>query len=74
MCVSNGIGLGEPGVAANIIAWLRAIESGTPEKKATEDHLIRGRSYQEMEKEVSRAMLKEQLALEYTGEGPASSE
>ena len=62
------------GDAANIIAWLRAIESGTPEKQATADHLIRGRSFQDMEKEVSKAMMKEQLALDFTGDGPANSE
>lgn len=62
------------GDAANIIAWLRAIESGTPHMEAAAKHLIRGRKLSDIEKEIARAMQKEGLVIEFTGDAaPAGS-
>jgi hypothetical protein len=61
------------GDAANIIAWLRAIESGTKLDQATEEHLVRGRPYAEIEKEVVKAMQKEGLVIEFTGDAGSGS-
>ncbi len=60
------------GDAANIIAWLRAIESGTPYEEASEKHLIRGRKLADIEKEISRTMQKEMLALDFAGDAEPS--
>lgn len=56
------------GDAANIIAWLRAIESGTPQEEAAEKHLIRGRKLADIEKEIAHAMQKDGLALDFAGD------
>ncbi len=62
------------GDAANIIAWLRAIESGTPHMEAAAKHLIRGQKLSDIEKEIARAMQKEGLVIEFTGDAaPAGS-
>lgn len=62
------------GDAANIIAWLRAIESGTSQEEATAKHLIRGRKLTDIEKEIAHAMQKEMLVIDFTGDAsPAGS-
>lgn len=58
----------DKGDAANIIAWLRAIESGTPHLVAADKHLIRGRKLADIEKEIARAMQREGLVIEFAGD------
>ncbi len=62
------------GDAANIIAWLRAIESGTAKEEATEKHLIRGRKLTDIEKEIAHVMQKDGLVIDYAGDaGPGGT-
>ena len=63
----------DKGDAAHMIAYLRDIESGAKQPEAAAKHLVRGRAYKEIEKEVAKAMMKESLALDFTGEAEGSA-
>lgn len=61
------------GDGQNFINYLKDISSGTLERLAAQRHLIRGRSYSDIEKELAQKMRRHGLDLEFTGDaGPES--
>ena len=58
----------DKGDAAHVIDWIKDIGAGTKRDEATQKHLIRGRSYKEIEKEVAKCMMKEGITLDFAGE------
>ncbi len=59
---------------ANMIAFMRAVEGGKDYKEATAEHLLRGRDYAQLEKDVAAALKKEGLMVTFVaGSGSASA-
>ena len=53
-------------------AYLAALKAGTPEPKARETHLLRGRTIEELEKEIARSWRRADLKLEFAPNRAAS--
>ncbi|MDG2125494.1 MAG: hypothetical protein P8J87_17450 [Verrucomicrobiales bacterium] len=53
------------GDGAHIRAYLAALKAGTPEPQARATHLLRGRTLEELEKQITRAWRREDLKLEF---------
>jgi hypothetical protein len=56
------------GDAANIIAWLRALEKGGKQSELAQTHLLRGRSYADLEKDLVKATRKLGFDIDFTGD------
>lgn len=63
------------GDARNFINYLKDLQLDTLQRLAAQRHLIRGRSYSEIEKELSQKMRRFGLELDFTGDaGPDSKD
>jgi hypothetical protein len=62
----------DKGDAAHVIAMLKDIAAGKKWKEAQEEHLIRGRSFAQIEKEMAATLRKGNITVEFV-DGPASS-
>lgn len=67
--------LDDTGEGKHIINYLKDIKSGTLQRLAAQRHLIRGRAYSAIEKELAQKMRRWGLDLDFTGDaGPSSGE
>ncbi len=55
----------DKGDAAHLIAWLQALKHGAPLQEATQTHLLRGRTHQNIEKEITKTMRREGLKITF---------
>jgi hypothetical protein len=63
--------LDDAGDGKNLVNYLKDIKAGTLQRLAAQRHLIRGRSYAAIEKELAQKMRRWGLDLEFTGDaGP----